>query len=341
MDDFVLSNLHESKNEWCSRLVNIFTPLMIEGVRSIFNESWKMCMDNEEPGKYLMTFQNLIARVPKWNANIVEEERKRIVERSGCAYLEDLITCVHIIQLKVLTCVRVGNKQKKIDISIPNLDNFIHRAYINIARKCYTNVYLFEKNIQPLLIQRNHRELEQIVQECILITIRDSIPTEAIIRAYMDENVEQEEEVTIENIVDEPESEVKPAVSAESESNKNSDVGPPVEIEPEQIPVVPSIQNLDEAPVITKLSFNDIDRVMDMGTGDISDVPAPKDPERLEALSMSRAIQNKLDEENDMDDRIKIHTDTIDLGEMDFLDIHSNGKTPGGEISLDGIEELL
>jgi hypothetical protein len=334
MDDFVLSNLHESKNEWCSRLVNIFTPLMIEGVKSIFNESWKMCMDNEEPGKYLMTFQNLISRVPKWNANIVEEERKRIVERSGCAYLEDLITCVHIIQLKVLTCVRVGNKQKKIDISIPNLDIFIHKAYINIARKCYTNVYLFEKNIQPLLIQRNHRELEQIVQECILNTIRDSIPTEAIIRAYMDENVEQEEEVTIENIVDEPESEVKPT----SES-KDTDVAP-VEIEPEQIPVVPSIQNLDETPVITKLSFNDIDRVMDMGTGDVSDVSASKDPDHLNALSVSRAIQNKLDEEADMDDRIKIHTDTIDLGEMDFLDIHSNGKTPGGEIKLDGIEEL-
>jgi hypothetical protein len=307
---------------------------MIEGVKSIFNESWKMCMDNEEPGKYLMTFQNLISRVPKWNANIVEEERKRIVERSGCAYLEDLITCVHIIQLKVLTCVRVGNKQKKIDISIPNLDIFIHKAYINIARKCYTNVYLFEKNIQPLLIQRNHRELEQIVQECILNTIRDSIPTEAIIRAYMDENVEQEEEVTIENIVDEPESEVKPT----SES-KDTDVAP-VEIEPEQIPVVPSIQNLDETPVITKLSFNDIDRVMDMGTGDVSDVSASKDPDHLNALSVSRAIQNKLDEEADMDDRIKIHTDTIDLGEMDFLDIHSNGKTPGGEIKLDGIEEL-
>jgi len=46
-----------------------------------------------------------------------------------------------------------------------------------------------------------------IVQECILNTIRDSIPTEAIIRAYMDEAVEQEEEVIIENI--EPEEPVK------------------------------------------------------------------------------------------------------------------------------------
>ena len=76
-----------------------------------------MCLDSDEANKYLMTFQNLLSRVPKWNNIIVEEERKRIIERSWCDYLEDLITCVHIIQLKVLTCIRVGNKQKKIDIS--------------------------------------------------------------------------------------------------------------------------------------------------------------------------------------------------------------------------------
>jgi hypothetical protein len=292
-------------------------------------------MDNEEPGKYLMTFQNLISRVPKWNAVIIEEERKRIIERSGCNYLEDLITCVHIIQLKVLTCIRVGNKQKKIDISIPNLDAFIHKAYVNVARKCYTNVHLFERNISPLLTQRNNRELEQLVQECILNTIRDSIPTEAIIRAYMDENVEQDEEVTIENVVDEP----QPAPTQVAEE---AAAAPPLEIEPEQIPVVPSIANLDEAPVVTKLTFNDVDRVMDMGTGDISDIVVSKDPEYLEAQSMSRALQSKLDEEDDMDDRIKIHTDTIDLGEMDIFDMNSSNKmSGGGEISLDGIEELM
>ena len=147
-----------------------------------------------------MTFQNLLSRVPKWNNTIIEEERKRIIERSGCNYLEDLISCVHIIQLKVLTCIRVGNKQKKIDISIPNLDAFIHKVYINVARKVYMNVYLFEKNIPHLQIQKHNRELEVIIQECIMMAIRESIPTEAIIRAYMDEGVEQDEQVIIENI---------------------------------------------------------------------------------------------------------------------------------------------
>ena len=333
MDDFVLSNLNESRNEWCSRLVNIFTPLMMDGIKSIFNEAWKMCIDNDEAGKYLMTFQNLISRVPKWNSVIIEEERKRIIDRSGCNYLEDLITCVHIIQLKVLTCIRVGNKQKKIDISIPNLDNFIHKAYVNVARKCYANVYLFEKNISPLQVQKNNRDLEQLIQECILNTIRDSIPTEAIIRAYMDENVEQEEEVIIENIVEEP-----PPVPVPAPESK-----PEPESETTQIPVVPSIKNIDEEQVITKLSFTDIDRVMDIGTGSVSEVNASKDPEHLAALSTARAIQSKLDEEEDDEDysdRIKIHTDSIDLGEMDVFDMNPISRTLNEDFKLDGVEEL-
>ena len=130
MDDFEPSILHESRNEWCSRLVSIFTPLVREGIQSIFDESWKMCLENEEMGKYLMSFQNMLSAIPKWGAVTIEEERKRIVERSGCNYLEDLITCVHIIQMKILTCIRVGNKQKKIDVSIPNIDTFLHKLYI-------------------------------------------------------------------------------------------------------------------------------------------------------------------------------------------------------------------
>jgi hypothetical protein len=326
MDDFVISNLQESRNEWCSRLVTIFTPLVVEGVRSIFNESWKLCLDNDEVNKYLMTFQNLLSRVPKWNNEIVEEERKRIIERSGCNYLEDLISCVHIIQLKVLTCIRVGNKQKKIDISIPKLDHFIHKVYIHVARKVYTNVYLFEKNVNPLQTQKNARELETIVQECILTAIRESIPTEAIIRAYMDESVEQEEEIFIENV---KEPVVDTPVEAESEEKKEE------KKEDETPSVVPSVQNIDEEKVVTRLTFNDIDTALN-DNNEVESINAPKTIERLEEISTSRAIQRKLEEEAEEDeDKIKIHTDTIDLMGLDVLDLDNLGAPKVDDISLD------
>lgn len=203
MDDFSISSLSESKNEWCARLVNIFTPAVISGLKSIFKEAWTLCKDNDEEDKYLMTFQTFLSRVPKWNKDIIETERKRISEVSGCGYLEELITCVHIIQLKALSCVRVGQKQKKIDIDIPSVDDFVHKIYINVARKLYTNVYLFEKNIPPLQIQKHNRELEMIIKECIMNTIRDSIPVETILRAYMEETIEQDVEVKEEEIIKE------------------------------------------------------------------------------------------------------------------------------------------
>ena len=145
MDDFNISTLHESRNEWSARLISILTPLVIDGYKSILNEAITLCKENNEMDKYLMTFQNLISRVPKWNAIIVEKEKKRIIEKSGCSYLEDLITCVHIIQLKILTVMRVGQKQKKIDINIPKLDDFIQNVYINVARKIYKNVETLKK----------------------------------------------------------------------------------------------------------------------------------------------------------------------------------------------------
>ena len=332
MDDFVLSNLQESRNEWCSRLVSIFTPLILGGIKSIFNESWKLCVDNDEPNKYLMTFQNLLSRIPKWNNEIIEDERKRIIERSGCNYLEDLITCVHIIQLKVLTCIRVGNKQKKIDISIPKLDSFIHKVYINVARKMYSNVYLFDKNISPLQSQKNNREMENIIQDCILISIRESIPTEEIIRAYMDESVEQEEEVIIEDVEEEDE-------KTDNNENTHHEVpSEPTPYEEEKVPeIVPAIQNVDNEDVVTKLSFNDMDAVLDE-EDNLKTIEAPKSIERLEEISTERAIQRQLEEESD-DERIQISTEQVDLRDFDELD-SSTSNTNTDSIILDGVEEL-
>lgn len=202
MDDFKLSNLSEAKNEYSIRLVNVLTPLIIEGIKSLFKEAKELCVKNNEYEKYLMTFQNFLSRVPKWNENLINSETNRIIQESQCSYLEDLLTCVHITQLKVLTSVRVGEKQKKIELDIPKLSVFIHRIYQSVARKVYSNVYLFEENIMPLTYQKNMRELELIIKECILNTIRESIPVEQILRSYLDSTVE-DEVVVKEEIIEE------------------------------------------------------------------------------------------------------------------------------------------
>ena len=330
MDDFNVSSLHESKNEWGSRLLTILTPHVIDGIKSIFDEAIKLCRENNEMDKYLMTFQNFITRIPKWNQTIIENEKKRIIEKSGCNYLEDLITCVHIIQLKLLTAIRAGQKQRKIDVIIPKVDDFIHKVYINVARKIYKNVYLFEINIPPLQIQKHWRELEIIIQECVLNTVRDSIPVESILQAYMDETVEEDvvEEIK-EQIIEEPKS-TKPQETQIISEDKKMDGGENtdklVKEESKTVEITTETSNNLESNsnFSSKLSFNDIDYTRDENNNEIP-IEAPKNYERLEEISNMRNAQRKLESDDDDDDnysnnpRLKITDESIHL---DSLDVH-------------------
>lgn len=412
MDDYNVNVLSEAKNEYSSRVVTILTPLIIEGIRSIFNEACNLCDNNDEEEKYLMTFQNFLSRVPKWNSTIIEEEKNRILQSSGCDYLEDLIICVHITQLKILTSIRVSQKQKKIDIDIPKLDTFIHKCYINFARKLYQNVYLFEKDLLPLDVQKNNREMELLCQECILQVTRDSMPIEKILRAYIDKTVDEEVlEETIEKTVEEnvarqmeeelatnnsesettsvsnetatvtkndvelntvekpeltknkveepqtvkPEAKEKPAqnINLIIETAKPEKTGEEVKTTVKETvdTLVNSVSSsaavakevTPSSSIKSKLSFNDNDSVLDMGTNKSKEVNAPKTIERLEQISKEQNEKRKLEEaeeDEDDDETIKIMGNTNLT--LDTLDIHNLDKEVKLEpnIILDDIEVL-
>ena len=338
MDDYSLPVLHESRNEWCARLVNILAPMTAEGFRSIFDEAWKLCEQNNETGKYLMTFQNFLSRVPKWNATIIAQETQRIVDRSGCGYLADLVTCVHIIQLKSLTCMRVGSKQKKVDIDIPQLNDFVHKVYVNCARKLYTNVYLFERGIPPLSSQKNTREIEIMIKECILDSIRDSIPLEMILKTYMDETIEDHTEIKMkeEIVSQEPveaneAAQVATATADATAANANAnDAMAAAGIDPVSGAFLSlsaatssgssSASGSSSSASGGTIKFNDVDSAIDINNAEHS-IHAPKTEERLEQISNDRYLQRKMQEEDDNDepDRLKIGEDV----QLDVLDVHS------------------
>ena len=402
MDDYNVNVLSEAKNEYSSRLVSTMTPLLIQGVKSIFNEALSLCKDNDESEKYLMTFQNFLSRVPKWNENIVTEETKRIVEASNCPYLEDLLTCVHITQLKILTSIRVSQKQKKIDLDIPKLNVFVHKCYISFARKLYSNVYLFETEIAALQHQKNMRECELICHECILGVIRDSMPVESILRAYIDETVDEEvieetleknveeavakqmEETSTQELLDKANKKEETEISVNKTENKqeivknselnktettnnvegsvNSDVkttasdtsdttehnikltiqteknNSDTENTIEKFSPVTDVSNLNNDEKIDttpkedttpgKLTFNDMDSVLDMGTNKSSEINAPKTVERLEKISAEQNQKRKEEEEeyddDDDDEKITIFDDA--KLNLDNLDVHDLNK---------------
>lgn len=402
MDDYNVNVLSESKNEYSARLLNILSPLIIEGIKSIFNDAVKICSENEEDEKYLMTFQNFLTRVPKWNSMLVDEECKRIQNSSACTYLEDLLTCVHITHLKLLTSVRVSQKQKKIDIDIPKLSTFIHKIYIHLARKIYSNVYLFERDIMPLQYQKNMRECELLCRESILSVIRESIPVEKILRAYIDETVDEEiiEELIEKDVntkeAEKLEKEIKErnderekkldGDDMETETDKKEDASGN-KTETDELDTINNIkenfqdtlkvltekldksqQDLDsklnnindkkdetvadspktdknpKATILSedksdRLTFNDKDSVLDMGTNKETVVDAPKTIERLDEIASvnnakRKAEEAEYDDDDDDDGPLKIHTGNVSL---DISDVHDLEKKTKLEppISLD------
>lgn len=313
-----MNSLSDSKNEWCARLINILTPVTIQGIKSIFEEAHNLCKENDELDKYLMTFQTFLSRIPKWNNTIIETERKRIIESSGCSYLEELITCVHVIQLKTLTCVRVGQKQKKVDIDVPSVDDFIHKVYSNVARKLYTNIYLFEKNLMPLQIQKHNRELELIIKECIMNSVRESIPVETILRAYMDEADEQDVEVNeVEEkipIVEEVPPTPAPETQGQVQVQQTQGQGQQTQGQQTQVQVQePSVDHSQ-----SRLSFSNIDNTIDT-KGVKSTIDAPKTIERLESLAASKP-SSLYDDDDDDDEKLKIGENiSLDISDINDL----------------------
>jgi len=252
MDDFIPQTLNESLNEWCARLVNVLTPRVVENLWKLLDEARRTAMDAKQLDKYLLSFQQLLQFVPKWSTAQVEEVRKYIIQKSGCQHLEELITCAHIILTKALVCARPGNRQKQLNVSIPKIDVFLHKVFIKSAGHAYRNAYLFEKEVSKLQQQRNMHDLEKLVHRAILDVIRENIPEEEIIRAFLDENYEFEEETIIENI---PVSETVEEQGAGAVGSIVPNAGGETVGSGESVPY---IQDVSTEPVITRLETEDV-----------------------------------------------------------------------------------
>jgi hypothetical protein len=265
-----------------------------------------------------------------------------------------------------MTAMRVGNKQKKIDIKIPDLSSFIHKVYVNSARKLYSNVYIFEKGIHPLNVQRNNREFEIIVKESIFHTIRDNIPVEEMIKMYLEDSIEDVVEVTENEEVIKQEpiiSEEAANISARrrshhstrrrrhreggDDSNSETDItggssgggsgSEPVNDQIEQLDFVGELNGSAAAvgaSTISEGGYSDNRSGVSFGDNDIRTFETDSSERKNEYASHDDA------DDEDSNDRLQIGDDV----QLDTLDIHSLNMGMGQNINvpplLDGIEVL-
>ena len=175
MTESYLHILVEAKREYTSQLASILTSPMYEGIASIYKHAYNTVSKE----KILIHFQELLSKIPNWNNETLEREFQRIMLYSKCEWLSDLITAVFVSHTKVLTSIHLGNK-------IPTPIHFIHTIYVNIAREFWKNPYLmYDIDISASDKQRNLRDSENIIKECIHSSIRKLLPVRHIIREYL------------------------------------------------------------------------------------------------------------------------------------------------------------
>jgi hypothetical protein len=195
----------EAKGEYTRQLCQYIVP----AIHSYFLEMLTLAKGQEaDVNKQLLQFQTLMEGIPEWNIDKVQRETQRILISTQCDYIEELLTAVFIAHTKVLSAIRLTNKQKKLQITIPKLEHFLHRTLKECARLLWTNTFLFSESYSPLERQRNMRQVEGLVSEGVLQGVRSMLPVKSILREYLaTEDTESEYESETEEESEEEEEE--------------------------------------------------------------------------------------------------------------------------------------
>jgi hypothetical protein len=193
----------EAKGEYTRQLCQYLVP----AIQKYFLEMLDHAKEIEpEPKKQLLQYQTLLESISEWNVDKVQRETQRILISTQCDYIEELLTAVFIAHTKVLSAIRLTNKQKKLQITIPKLEHFLHRTLTECARLLWTNTFLFSSSYSPLERQKNMRQIEGLISEGVLQGVRTMLPVKSILREYLaTEESESESEYETESEEEETE----------------------------------------------------------------------------------------------------------------------------------------
>lgn len=182
--------LVEQKNEYMKTLSSLLSQPIYDGIQSMFEEAVGLEREDEN---YLIVFQKLLKKIPKWNEVVLEEEANRIMKASDCVWLEDLVAAIFRANTRILTASR-NIKVDDVEYSSPKLPYFIHKCWIESAREIYKNPYLFYLDASHREKQKNKRDILKIIDTGIYEAVRKMLPVQKILEKYLGEGSDVEEE---------------------------------------------------------------------------------------------------------------------------------------------------
>lgn len=192
MSRYNMNVLADAKKEYTQQLVGVLTPEIYIGIKSIYDAAFSHCKKVKDKN-ILKKFQILLSSVPQWNQSKVNDEYLRIVKKSDCDFIEDLITAVFVSHTKVLSSIQIKKNNKSIPVNVPVGSFFIHKCYIQCARNFWRKAWLLDNTVSTIDIQRNMIDSEKLIEESIKETIRKLLPVRYILKEYIDQDYKDDD----------------------------------------------------------------------------------------------------------------------------------------------------
>jgi len=325
----------EARSEYTKQLATFIVPATV----GWFQTLWSRNASDRQ--RCLTLFQTECEEVSRWNQDRIHDEVRVLLEKSGCDYMEELMTAVFVAHTKVLTAVRLSTKQKKLSITVPKLDHFLHRVFRECARSFWKAPFLFMSGDSGVVErQKNLLQIEGLASEAITTAVRGLLPVKQILHDYLgedgdDEVIEEAVAVAAKTANQEPEEEEsekpKPKSAlkkepAEPTPTKESTEPTPAKVEddeesekpksalkksnpaPELVEPVEPVEP-SEAPAVVKIDteeavhFSDYDDVYDEKNGGGPSVEYnPKDEDDEDAVSDALTVDESSTKPLDDDD---------------------------------------
>lgn len=256
----------EARSEYTKQMASLIVPALF----TWFQKMWSRNSGDKQ--RCLSLFQGECEEIGRWNQDRIQDEVRALIERSGCDYMEELMTAVFVAHTKVLTAIRLSTKQKKLSITVPKLDHFLHRIFKESARCFWKTPFLFMDAGNVVERQKNMLQAEQLLTEAISTAVRGLLPVKQILKDYLEDD--DEAETTVAETKVEPKSEVveaEPSVEDKAEPEKAIEkVAEKAEAEANEKAVV----SIDTEPSV---KFSEYDAVFDDTQGAPEMRYTPKD----------------------------------------------------------------
>ena len=167
----------ELKHEYTTQLINILSPVILEGLQSLYTTA----RNSSEKTNILKTFQSLLKRIPNWDYNMINKELTRIeLQTKKTPWVFQLIQAVFKINMLIYNLEPSENLKNEL-----NMGQFIHFVYIECAREFWMDPFLFYDDYPSYEVKRNYLEIMKKIGCSIENAIRRLLPMGMILDKFL------------------------------------------------------------------------------------------------------------------------------------------------------------